>query len=749
MQFQRNGERPTGQHNAFPNYVQMTATAMLNMDPTQTGSTASDIYKWIHQNFKTSSLLEIKHNVDLELGKGTCFMPVGMKSNIMLWAIKPHFLTDFMQGNYHTDTIDGQHHLRERPMRKRPRIDTEPQAIFYQNNFQHQTTVFPNHFQHQSSFYPNYFQSQSTLYPNHFQHQTQFQYNNVQHQMSFSPNNIHFQTGFKPTHIPYHTILNTSNRPALCDNIIHYQNNLLANSVAQYKPAVDDNYGTSNDEMPHATNAAMREKTNDTTNTVNPIHHQQNLIANSIEQTKTSVNHNYGTCNDTFLNNSIKTIKNATNAVMSKTTNNTTKTHTKQINIQVKMTNSSTYQATNSATKTTIKNTGHDNPTNINPIAQDTTNISLPRASFSEHDDDNQAKNTDTTTNQSTNDATETTVERNENDNANNVNQTACKTTNPGQKGLPVTSCSDHDGDNQATRIDTTANQSTHDATETTNENNGIHETNNINQTANDTTKTGPKTLPKIRFSDGDGNNDSDNDEEVADTKNSTKKESFIKLNSQQQQEVSRALAPGQTSQLIVKAHNISITKEDIQTLRNGAWLNDEIINFYLNMLVERYKNNNKNASIHAFNSFFYPKLLREGHKGVRRWSKKFNVFGCHLILIPVHLGIHWCLAVMDTKKKEITYYDSLGVSNNKCLQALKQYMVDESQTKNVNFNELEWKLLNKKDIPRQRNGYDCGVFACKFAEYITREEQFNFSQDHMEYFRQRMVYEIMHNCLL
>lgn len=33
------------------------------------------------------------------------------------------------------------------------------------------------------------------------------------------------------------------------------------------------------------------------------------------------------------------------------------------------------------------------------------------------------------------------------------------------------------------------------------------------------------------------------------------------------------------------------------------------------------------------------------------------------------------------------------------------------------------------QDIPQQMNGSDCGMFACKFAEYITREADINFSQ--------------------
>ena len=46
-------------------------------------------------------------------------------------------------------------------------------------------------------------------------------------------------------------------------------------------------------------------------------------------------------------------------------------------------------------------------------------------------------------------------------------------------------------------------------------------------------------------------------------------------------------------------------------------------------------------------------------------------------------------------------------------------------------------------------NGSDCGMFTCKFAEYISRRARLTFSQADMPYFRQRMVHEIVKDTLL
>jgi len=117
---------------------------------------------------------------------------------------------------------------------------------------------------------------------------------------------------------------------------------------------------------------------------------------------------------------------------------------------------------------------------------------------------------------------------------------------------------------------------------------------------------------------------------------------------------------------------------------------------------------------------------------------------------VPVHLGVHWCLAVIDFKKKQIQYYDSMGGNNQGCLNVLRQYLCDESrEKKKQEFDLSGWSSVIMKEIPQQLNGSDCGMFACKFADYITREAPITFTQEDMPYFRRRMVYEIVTATLL
>ncbi|XP_049626817.1 sentrin-specific protease 2-like [Suncus etruscus] len=217
------------------------------------------------------------------------------------------------------------------------------------------------------------------------------------------------------------------------------------------------------------------------------------------------------------------------------------------------------------------------------------------------------------------------------------------------------------------------------------------------------------------------------------------------------EKEISNALGPGPRDQILSCAFNQSITRGDIQTLKNGHWLNDGVINFYMNLLVERNKKQDYPA-LHAFSTFFYPKLKSGGYQAVKKWTKEVNLFDQEIILVPIHQKAHWSLVVIDLRKKCLKYLDSMGQKGHKVCEILLQYLQNESKTKrNTDLNLLEWTHFSMKphEIPQQWNGNDCGVFTCKFADYISRDKPITFTQHQMPLFRKKMVLEILHQQLL
>ncbi|KAJ3586109.1 hypothetical protein NHX12_012510 [Muraenolepis orangiensis] len=228
-------------------------------------------------------------------------------------------------------------------------------------------------------------------------------------------------------------------------------------------------------------------------------------------------------------------------------------------------------------------------------------------------------------------------------------------------------------------------------------------------------------------------------------------KPEFPELVGDMEDEVNRMLRGGSPHEVLSEGFGLSLTRKDLQTLCNLNWLNDEVINFYMNLLVQRSKSPGM-PSVNTFNTFFYPKLRTSGYSAVRRWTKKMDIFAADILLVPVHLGVHWCLSVVDFRKKVVIYYDSMGGSDNKACQLLLQYLKQESKDKKgKELDTSGWTLHTRRrnEIPQQMNGSDCGMFTCKYAEYITKDKPITFTQKHMPYFRRRMVWELLNRKLL
>ena len=85
----------------------------------------------------------------------------------------------------------------------------------------------------------------------------------------------------------------------------------------------------------------------------------------------------------------------------------------------------------------------------------------------------------------------------------------------------------------------------------------------------------------------------------------------------------------------LVSAFRTDITRKDIDTLKGLNWLNDEVINFYMQMIVERSQEHDNWPNVYAFNTFFYPKIMQQGHASVKRWTRKVGEGGVQAIETP------------------------------------------------------------------------------------------------------------------
>ncbi|CAI5755585.1 unnamed protein product [Candida verbasci] len=197
------------------------------------------------------------------------------------------------------------------------------------------------------------------------------------------------------------------------------------------------------------------------------------------------------------------------------------------------------------------------------------------------------------------------------------------------------------------------------------------------------------------------------------------------------------------SNQIVAKNPTLEISTQDLFTLKDGRWLNDNIIDFYLELVMKKY------PTVFAWTTHFYSTLSGKGYSGVSKWAKRRKVdqYKKEKVLVPVNISnTHWALSVIDNIEKTITYYDSLDTKhgNPQAVKNLNEYMRQEALR--LGHTPIEYELISFFKSPQQNNGSDCGVFTCTAAKFISGNQELKYSQKDMKNIRRRMVWEILNS---
>ncbi|KAI7791582.1 sentrin-specific protease 5 isoform X1 [Triplophysa rosa] len=196
------------------------------------------------------------------------------------------------------------------------------------------------------------------------------------------------------------------------------------------------------------------------------------------------------------------------------------------------------------------------------------------------------------------------------------------------------------------------------------------------------------------------------------------------------------ACAPMHFFQVTYNKH--TLTLDDLSTLDDQNWVNDQVINMYGELIMEATSH-----KVHFFNSFFYRQFVAKGYEGVKRWTKKVDLFSKKLILIPLHLEIHWSLIAVDVSKQNINFYDSQGILFKFAVDHVLKYILAEAKEKKQLAFQKGWKMVINKTIPQQKNDNDCGVFVLEYCKCLTFLKPLLFTQEDMPRVRKRIYREL------
>ncbi|KAI9821938.1 MAG: Smt3-specific protease [Pycnora praestabilis] len=238
-------------------------------------------------------------------------------------------------------------------------------------------------------------------------------------------------------------------------------------------------------------------------------------------------------------------------------------------------------------------------------------------------------------------------------------------------------------------------------------------------------------------------------------------KENPIKeLTLEWEEKVDAIMAMGfHATELAKTSMGTSLGRRDFGTIlpgtgdRTGGWLNDEVVNGYIQAVVDyglektgTQKRLGITPKYHAFNTFFYKNLREKGPSSVSRWASRAKIGGKDLlkverIFIPVHEKSHWTLIVVSPMSRTIEYFDSLNGAPKRFIDHVKQWLRAEL---GAAYDEDTWSVLGSAS-PQQENGVDCGVFAATTAKMVMLGfDPMSYSQYDIPLQRRRMVAELL-----
>jgi len=167
-----------------------------------------------------------------------------------------------------------------------------------------------------------------------------------------------------------------------------------------------------------------------------------------------------------------------------------------------------------------------------------------------------------------------------------------------------------------------------------------------------------------------------------------------------------------------------TITVKELKSLLNDSWIEGEVLNAYFYLLCKQTDNQQQYSKKLAFLSTFFSEILTSrGPSAVNKWNstksviEQFTQKEVDYLLIPCLLRAnHWVLAVIGHAGFAVLL-DSLATPKGK-IKKLKNCL--EKWLRTVMPTRV-WNVGIAFVKPVQRDTFNCGVFVCKWAEFLAK----------------------------
>jgi len=194
----------------------------------------------------------------------------------------------------------------------------------------------------------------------------------------------------------------------------------------------------------------------------------------------------------------------------------------------------------------------------------------------------------------------------------------------------------------------------------------------------------------------------------------------------------------------------VSLTSEDMARLERKQYLNDSIIDVYVQYIRLATLKREMADQCHFFSSFFYQKLVslkdRKNFAEARRWTQSVDLLKKRYLFIPVCKEMHWFLVVVrNPGEMKVRNLDRIQTpasalsTEDPCICVFDSLRSKHKETTNIvrEFLLAEWRHVHddvdaftherptavlpyiRLPISQQKNEYDCGLYLLKCIEWF------------------------------
>jgi len=208
-----------------------------------------------------------------------------------------------------------------------------------------------------------------------------------------------------------------------------------------------------------------------------------------------------------------------------------------------------------------------------------------------------------------------------------------------------------------------------------------------------------------------------------------------------------------------LRLDNIELTDRDVELLADEHNLNDTVLDFFLRLVVDVVAPDELQQHLHVVNTFFFTKLMsggvssgEEGWENVARWTRSLpgGLLEKSFVVFPINeLNVHWWVAIVchpgrafmsDAAESRLTKADMPRiVCMDSALEAppktrpasfLRGYLWREWIERNPHLASIGRDCFGEEekadalkavvaDVPKQTNGYDCGIFIIEYLLHV------------------------------